>query len=68
MTAAQQSKGDYAFLFLATKASRTLFATATLILNVLPWDIRTYPSGEVPDHFIPYDLVLEEVAEYLAPC
>ena len=50
------------------RSSRVAVGVSTLVLNVLPYDVATYPSGEVPDHFIPYDLVLEEVAEYLAPC
>ena len=36
------------------------------VLNVLPCDVST--SGlEVPEHFVPYDFVLEELLAYLAP-
>ncbi len=48
------------------RPSRVAVGVSTLVLNVLPWDVATYPSG-APEHFVPYDFVLEEVTAYLAP-
>ena len=42
------------FLSHVKESSRAAFSTATLVINVLPWDPAHHPSGEgVPSHFSP---------------
>ena len=42
------------------------FEVAALVLNVLPCDVIT-PGFGIPEHFVPYDFVLEELLAFLAP-
>ena len=54
------------FLSHVKESSRADFSTATLVINVLPWDPAHHPSGEgVPSHFVPFEFVLEEALYFL---